>query len=156
MSTGSVVYMEGDTFWSFIAKGGEDRGVHRNFRTIMSSMMAAAVPYAAADYEVVLDFSVPPWFIETALRIAAMRDVPLDYVVLRPSYEVCAVRAAERADGAIAIYEAYRDLYASFDEVAERHIVSDDIGSPAVIAKRIRKQLDDGAFRIASNKLERE
>ena len=41
---GPIAHIEGDTFWSYIAKSaGKDR--HKNFRMIMTAMTAAAVPY---------------------------------------------------------------------------------------------------------------
>ena len=116
-SPGPMAYIEGDTFWSFIAKG-TGNGRHRDFRTLMWSMTAAAVPYAVADYEVLLDFSIPPWFLDTARKVVRARAVPIDYVVLRPSEEVCTTRAAARSEGKIADYTPYRDLYLSFDEAS--------------------------------------
>src|SRR5262249_3949612 len=87
-----VASIEVDLFWKFIAKS-ESRGPsYESFRMIMASMTAAAVPYAAAGSTVVLDFSMPPWFLEVALRIAGVRKVPIDYVVVRPSLAVCARR----------------------------------------------------------------
>jgi hypothetical protein len=52
---------------------------------IMTSMIAAAMPYSLAGYEVILDFSIPPWFLETVGKIVKLREVPIDYVVLQPS-----------------------------------------------------------------------
>jgi len=51
----------------------------------MSARTAAAVPYATAGYEVILDFSIPPWFVDTVRQIADVRKIPLSFVVLRPS-----------------------------------------------------------------------
>jgi len=146
-SPAPLTYIEGDRFWFFIAKGAPGRGRHKDFRTVMSSMTAAAVPYAVAGYEVIVDFSIPPWFLETARKIAKVRDVPLDFVVLRPSAKICAERAAERAEGAIRDYAPYRELYASFDE-AERYIIRDDDGTAAHMAAKIREGLDKGKFRL--------
>jgi gluconate kinase len=145
-SPGPIACIEGDTFWSFIAKGART-GRHRDFRMIMTAMTAAAVPYALADYEAVLDFSIPPWYLDTVRKVAKLRDVPLDYVVLRPSQAVCAARAAARTEGKIADYTQYRDLYVSFDE-AERHIVQDDESPAASVAASIREGLDAGRFRL--------
>jgi predicted kinase len=144
---GPVACIEGDKFWFFIAKGSRELGRKRNFKTVMTSMTAAAVPYALAGYHVILDFSIPPWFLDTARKIAKVRDVPLDFVVLRPSEKVCAGRAASRAEGKIPDYEPYRELYASFDE-AERYIIQDDKSDAAAISKVIRKGLDEGKFRL--------
>jgi adenylate kinase family enzyme len=141
-------YIEGDTFWSFIAKGAAGQGRHQHFKVSMTAMMAAAVPYAVADYEVILDFSIPPWFIKTAQAVAKVRDVPIDYVVLRPSEKVCAARAAARGEGKIADYTPYRELYASFDEGA-RYTIADDTDEAAAVAARIRAGLEAGKFRVS-------
>jgi adenylate kinase family enzyme len=145
---GPTAYIEGDTFWSFIAKGAADPRNLKNFKMIMTSMTAAAVPYALYGNEVVLDFSIPPWFLDTARAVVKVKDVPLDFVVLRPSMEVCAARAAGRSEGAIADYAPYRDLYMSFNE-AEHHIIQDDKSDAATVASRIRDGLDGGKFRLS-------
>src|SRR5271168_3352630 len=74
LSSGPIAYIEGDTFWSFIAKGAENRRREKNFRMIMTAMTGAALPYALYGYEVILDFSIPPWFLETAQKIVKSRD----------------------------------------------------------------------------------
>ena len=144
---GPVANIEGDKFWFFMAKGARELGRKRNFKTVMTAMTAASVPYAVAGYRVILDFSIPPWFLDTARRVAKVRDVPLDFVVVRPSEEVCAERAAMRNEGKITDYEPYHELYSSFDE-AERYIIHDDKSDAAAIAKVIRKGLDEGRFRL--------
>lgn len=147
-SPGPAANIEGDKFWFFLAKDAATLGKHRNFRVIMTAMTLAAVPFAVAGYEVILDFSIPPWFLETARKVASRREVPLDFVVLRPSEAVCAARAGARTEGAIADYShAYHDFYAEF-EAPSRHIVQDVEGDPAAIAAQIRAGLEEGAFRL--------
>ena len=97
-----VAYIEGDKFWFFIAKGAGRRR-EKDFKMIMTAMTAAALPYALYGYEVILDFSIPPWFLETAQRVVKWKDLDLDYVVLRPSETVCAARAAGRAEARLPI-----------------------------------------------------
>ncbi|MGH7635637.1 MAG: hypothetical protein ACRENC_18045, partial [Gemmatimonadaceae bacterium] len=72
---------------------------------------------------------------------------PLDYVVLRPSEQVCADRAKHRTEGAIADYEQYREFYRDFDQVAT-HIVCDDAMSAAETATVILRGAADGRFRL--------
>lgn len=141
-----VAYIEGDRFWSFFAKS-QGGPTHQSFVTIMVSMTAAAVPFASSGSRVVLDFSMPPWFLPTAKRVAAVRDIPIDYVVLRPSMDICADRAATRIEGRIADYARHRDLYASFDDV-ERHTLSDGDASAAETAASIVAGLNEGWFRL--------
>jgi chloramphenicol 3-O-phosphotransferase len=147
-SPGPTVYIEGDKFWFFIAKCFKDIGHVKNFKTIMASMTAAAIPYALSGYEVIIDFSIPPWFLPTAFRMTNRREIHLDYIVLRPGEEVCAVRAADRTEGQISDYSQYHDLYSSFDE-ARQYTIHDDTSEAATIAKLIRKNLNAGLFRVS-------
>ena len=144
--TDDVVLIEGDVFWSFFAKGAPGP-THKRFRTIMSAMTAAAMPFATGGSHVILDFSIPPWFLDTVHKIAAMREVPLDYVVLRPSEQVCAERAKARAEGSIADYSGYSQLYRDFNQV-ERHIVCNDTMSPTAAATAIVGGVAEGRFRL--------
>lgn len=143
-----IVYIEGDKFWFFIAKGFESIGRVKNFKTVMASMIAAALPYALAGYEVILDFSIPPWFLATAFKMTDKREISLEYIVLRPGEEVCAARAASRTEGKITDYTKYHDLYLSFDE-AKKNIIHDDTSDAATIAEQIRKNLMEGLYRIS-------
>jgi hypothetical protein len=112
----------------------------------MRAMLATAVSYARSEYEVVLDFSIPPQFIERAF--ARLRDVEIHYVVLRPSAPVCSARAAGRVEGAIADYAEYRDFYDVFAS-AVRYTISDDDCDAVSMAARIREGVSAGRFRYA-------
>jgi chloramphenicol 3-O-phosphotransferase len=118
-----ISYIEGDTFWSFIAKG-EKKNRRENFSIIMRAMTAAASPFARSGYDVLLDFSFPPEFLPTARKI--LKEVPIDFVALRPSLEVCEARASRRREGKIA-----------------------DYAGPAELASRIRDGLAAGKYRVA-------
>src|SRR5579863_659205 len=111
--SGPVSYIEGDTFWSFINKP-HSRDPREMFHVIMRAMTAATIPLARSGYEVVLDFSVPPHFLDTARKI--LKEVPLNSVVLRPSLAVCEARAGARAEARIADYAPHRDFYALFEK----------------------------------------
>lgn len=147
-STSPLAYIEGDTFWAFISRRSPAQRIEKSFKMIMTSMTAAALPYALYGYEVILDFSIPPWFLETAQRVVKAKDVPLDYVVLRPSETVCAARAGARSEGAIADYKPYRELYSSFDE-ADRYTIRDDVSDAKAVAARIRDGLNADMFRVS-------
>jgi chloramphenicol 3-O-phosphotransferase len=148
LSAAPVACIEGDKFWFFIAKGDKSQSRNKKFKMIMTAMTAAALPYAASGYETILDFSIPPWFLDTARKIAKVREVSLDYVVLRPSEKVCAVRAAARTEGKITDYAPYSELYATF-EAEPRHLIEDDASDAKALAARIREGLDAGLFRLS-------
>jgi cytidylate kinase len=144
ISTQPMVYIEGDTFWGYIARDAGGKPA-RNFKMIMTAMTAAALSCALYDYEVIVDFSIPPWFLETALKMATKRDVPLHYIVLRPSETVCADRAAARNEGTITDYSRFHELYNDFDQV-ERYAIPGDDCSIVEMATRMREAIDEGAF----------
>jgi chloramphenicol 3-O-phosphotransferase len=144
-----VAYIEGDKFWFFIAKGAGGN-VHKNFKMVMTAMMASALCYALYGYEVIVDFSIPPWFLANAIKMVKRRDIPLHYVILRPSETVCAERAATRAEGAITDYSRYRELYADFDK-AQRYLIPSDDCSAGEMAARVREGVDEGIFLVDTN-----
>ena len=137
-------YMEGDTFWSFIAKGGE-RGPRENFPVLVRSMTAAAIPFARSGFQVLIDFSIPPAYVDTARKI--LKEVPFDFVVLRPSLEVCVKRAGSREAGAISDLEILKDFYALF-EGGTVESICDDSADPASLARQIADGLNQGRFRV--------
>jgi chloramphenicol 3-O-phosphotransferase len=137
-------YIEGDTFWSFIRKGGE-RGVGGNFPVLVRSMTAAALPFARSGFQVVIDFSIPPTYVAAARKI--LKEVPFDFVLLRPSFEVCAERAASRKEGAIHDYVMMKNFYARFEE-GTAEAICDDSANPESLARRIADGLSQGRFRV--------
>jgi adenylate kinase family enzyme len=147
-SAGPMVYVEGDSFWAHIIRRSELLSRHKNFKMIMTAMVAAALPYALYGYETVVDFSIPPWFLETADKLVSQKEVPVDYVVLRPAEEICAARCAGRAEGIINDYTQYHDLYADFGKVGRRHLIINDQTDPAATAQLIREGLEEGKFRL--------
>lgn len=140
-----VSYIEGDAFWSFVAKA-HSRDRREVFQAIMRAMTAAAIPFARSGYEALVDFSIPPQFLGTARKI--VKEVPLNYIVLRPSLSVCEIRAASRPQGRIANYTSYRDFYALF-ETPSTHAVCDDEADAGTVAKRIYEGLSAGKFVVA-------
>ena len=144
-SAGPTVCIEGDKFWSFFVKGGPGRGRTKTFRSMLWSMVAAAMPCAKGGYETIVDFSIPLWFIDP-LR-TRFPDMDFDYVVIRPAATICAARAAARSKGAIDDYTPYLDFYADFD-VAKANLIADDNSGPATIATLIREGLEAGRFRL--------
>jgi gluconate kinase len=137
-------YIEGDTFWSFISKEGPG-GLRDNFPILVRSMTAAALPFARSGYRVLIDFSIPPTFVETARKI--LKEVPFDFVLLRPSLEVCVERAGSRKVGAITDYERLKNFYARFEE-GDVEPICDDHADPAALAQHIAAGLNEGRFQV--------
>jgi len=142
-----VVWIEGDRFWTFLRKGYGRGPTSGSFRLLMASMLAAAVPFAAAGATTVVDFSIPPWYLDTAKKIAALRELPLDYIVLKPSLEICASRARNRNEGAIRDYGSLAELYHEFERIPTTHIV-DELLEPTETAALLAAGLNAGRFRV--------
>lgn len=137
-----TAYIEGDEFWRFLAKP-RPGGPARNIRTVMPAMFRAAAAIATDGYEAILDFSLPPAFVRAAS--ARLPDTPTHYVELRPAPEVCAARAATRAEGVIADYAPYAEFYAAFD-AEDRFVIRNDQTTAADVAAEIKAGLADGRF----------
>jgi hypothetical protein len=144
ISPAPLCYIEGDVFWSLFAKP-DSKPRRERFRLLMRSVTAAAVPLARGRYDVLLDFSFPLDFLETARKI--LREIPLDFVMLLPGIAACEQRAAARPAGRTADYSVHRDFYAMFEGLP-KHEIADDEADPGSIARRIRVGLDQGIFRL--------
>jgi len=145
-ASGPTAYIEGDGFWAFIAKAAAQQSPPERFRMIMRAMLAAARHFARDGYEAIVDFSVPPWYLD-AVR-ALLKGCEYSYVVLRPSEAICASRAAARLEGTITSYDPYRELYRAFDGF-ELHTIANDDSDPAQVAASIREGLRANAFRVS-------
>ncbi len=147
LNKGAMIYIEGDSFWKYIVESGKKSGFE-NFKATMSAMLAASIAYARNGFEVLLDFSIPPWYINKAAESVKKRKILLNYVVVRPSMEICAQRAATRVHGVIPEYlEPHIKLYESFDEL-QQFIIEENEADAKAIAERIKRGLDVGLFRF--------
>jgi hypothetical protein len=144
ISPAPLSYIEGDALWSVFAKP-DAKPRREQFRLLMRSLTAAAVPLARGGYEVLLDFSFPLDFLETARKI--LKEIPLDFVILKPSITICEQRAAARPEGKIADYNLNRDFYTMFEGLP-KHEIDDHDADARSIARRIRAGLDKGIFRL--------
>lgn len=142
---GPVMRIEGDAFWHFFVKP-KDGEPRENFRLMLRAMTAACLPFARADYLVVLDFSIPPRFLAAARTI--VKDLDLHYVMLRPSLAVCEARAGAREVGKIEDYSGFREFYTRFETEVEAHIIQDDEADTDAIVQRVREGFEAGRFRV--------
>lgn len=87
----------------------------------------------------------PPTFVDTARKI--LKEVPIDFVLLRPSFEVCSKRAASRREGAITDQVMLKNFYTLFEKERVEPIC-DDNADPESLARRIAEGLNQGRFRM--------
>jgi len=146
-----LVYIEGDSFWKHIVKEREGFGGKENLRMTAAAIFAAAIPYALYGHTVLLDFPFTPGALKKAVEVAAKRNIPVKYVVLRPDMEVCAYRVANRKEWAFAEYdEPMQRLYNAFDS-AQANIIYDNTGDATQIASKIIEGLDEGVFDVTTH-----
>jgi hypothetical protein len=109
-------------------------------------MMLAAVPYARAGYETIVDFTIGPWFLGGFKDY--LKEIPFDFVVLCPSEEVCRERDGGREVGKMEEYPG--DLHNAFCDIKEfeKYAIRDDEASPQELAVRIRDGLGKGVFKL--------
>ncbi len=117
-----------------------------NFPVIVRSMTAAAIPFARSGFRVLIDFSIPTPYVGSLRKI--LKEVPFDFVLLRPSLQVCIERASSREKGAITDAEMMTNFYALF-EGGPTEPICDDSDDPASLARRIAEGLGQGRFRVA-------
>jgi chloramphenicol 3-O-phosphotransferase len=151
-ATAPPILIEGDTFWSFLAKGRAKptkKQLTRQPLTVMQAMMAATRPFTRNGYEVIVDFSIGPWFLPGVRPY--LRDAPLDFVVLCPSKAVCARRAADRKEGRMPDYGPYETMYDAFANAADfaQYTIRDDKMPVAKLAAYIRGAVAEGSFRVS-------
>ena len=141
---GRVAAIEGDRFWPFIVRS--ERSRREDFHLVVRAMTAAAVPFARAGFTVLLDFSTPPQYLPVVRKI--LKDLPLAYVALVPALDVCASRAAARAQGAVADYgPAQAEFHALFDKVPAGHLAAEGADAAAT-AELIAQDLATGWYHL--------
>lgn len=146
---GPLIHIEGDKFWPFLAKARPGESSKKFFHLMMRSITASSTPFVREGYNVLIDFSFPPRFLQTlrAQRERTQTSERLHYIILRPSLEVCKRRAADRPEGTITDYTTFLKLYDIFEEHLE-NTVSDDEANAVVLADRILQGIREGKFLI--------
>ena len=91
--------------------------------------------YARDGYETIVDFTIPPWYLE-AVR-ALLTGKPFHYAIVRPSLAVCAARAAARSAGTISTTPSTASSTPTSNGF-EAAMIADDTATPPEIADRVR------------------
>jgi chloramphenicol 3-O-phosphotransferase len=140
-----TAYLEGDAFWKFIVEPMPGQQPFKVMAMSMRAMISAARQYDRDGYDVLVDFTVPASYLNAVGRL--LRGATFNYVVLRPSLETCAARAAARKRGKIDDYARYSDFYYDF-ETEERLTIDNEHVSASEAAKLIRAGVANGAFAV--------
>ena len=146
-ATTPTVYIEGDIFWSFIAKPhSPPKPRQATSRVVVKSMMLSALPYARAGYETIVDFTIGPWFL--GLFKEYIKEIPFEYVILCPSEKVCEERNRERKEGVMEEYPS--DLHLAFSDINEfeKYAIRNDEASAKELAVQIWDGLERDVFKF--------
>lgn len=137
----------GDHFFGFIRTGFVApwlEQAHTQNHVVVGAAAAATGWLARADYTVVYDGVVGPWFIaEFAAACAAPR---LHYVVLLPPEDVAIERVRTRTGHGFTDLGAARQMHQAFRQAGldPRHLVTDPAGDADSIAGLVRQRMDAG------------
>jgi predicted kinase len=123
-----AVHLHTDSFYAWIKAGfvppylPRARGQNEVVTTVMT---AAACAYARGGYDVIAEGILGPWLLPPFRRACQREDVPLSYVVLRPSLDVTLARAVGRAGGQLTDPEPVTGLYRAFTGLGtlESHVI---------------------------------
>ena len=147
------VLVTGDSFFGFLDQGTIApwlAGSEAQNDVVTEAAALAAGRFARADYTVVYDGMIGPWYLH---RFRAAADVPsLHYVVLLPDEATCLQRVASRTGHGFTDLAATRTMHAQFlaAEIDERHVLAPPPHDPAQTAALIRHRLAEGRLLVAS------
>jgi cytidylate kinase len=145
------VLVAGDAFFGFLAAGSVPPWLpgaeQQNDVTIEAAALAAG-RFARADYAVVFDGMIGPWYVERFAAVAAAPET--HYAVLLPDEQTCVDRVASRPGHGFTDEAATRHVHREFvDHPAEpRHVLAPPPDDPDAAASRLRERLAAGELRI--------
>jgi cytidylate kinase len=145
------VLVEGDAFFGFLAGGAippwAPGSEAQNDVTIEAAALAAG-RFARADYVVVFDGMIGPWYTERFAITAGVPDV--HYAILLPDEATCVERVLGRTGHGFTDEAATRHMHRDFvrHPVAARHVLAPPPDDPAVTAAVLRDRLARGALRL--------
>jgi cytidylate kinase len=142
------VLIEGDAFFAFLAQGAVAPWLpeaHGQNEVVVRAAAAAAGCFAA-EYAVVYDGVVGPWFLDTFA--AATGRERLHYVVLLPPVEQCVRRVHAREDHGFRDEAATRKMHEEFSRavVEERHLLRNPPDDPDAVARELVARVEDGSI----------
>lgn len=149
-----AVHLHTDDFWHFIVRGAvppyEPASDGQN-QTVLRVIAASAFGYAAGGFTTVVDGIVGPWMLgHFDLQAERYPDVPVHYVVLRPSREVALARATGRSgqdalvdDGPVLhMWDAFADL-----GDLESHVLDNSNDDSASTERSVAEAVASGRLR---------
>jgi adenylate kinase family enzyme len=150
------VHLHSDDFWRNIRQGRIApylTQAHQQNQTVMEAIAQAAFAYATGGYRVICDGIVGPWFIDVFRAVAAVRMIPLHYVILRPDEATTLHRAVSRSGEALTDPEPIRSLHRQFTQAGafEAHVLDSTRLSPRATAEAVQQGLAQGIYHVAAS-----
>lgn len=119
---------------------------------VTDAIAGAACSYAAGGYFTIIDGIVGPWFLAPYREAAASKNVPLHYIVLRPTdADVTFARVQTRGAHGLKAEGPVRELFRQFSnlESLEKYAVDPGAMSADETATMLREKIQAGEFRLA-------
>ncbi|GAA4232020.1 AAA family ATPase [Actinomadura meridiana] len=122
------VHLHSDDFWGYVKQGYLAPYLpeaHQQNQVVLRVLVSAVFGYAEGGYQVICDGIVGPWFLDLFRVAAQERDVPLNYVVLRPDQRTTLERATARTGDALTDPDPIGSMYAQFTDLGtyEPHVL---------------------------------
>lgn len=146
------VLVEGDRFFGFLANGAIEPWLpeanHQN--GVVTEAAAVATGRFAADYDVIYDGVVGPWFLPTFAAATGLAE--LDYVLILPSADQCVARVQSRSGHGFTDEGATRKMHHEFQQadIDSRHVIAGHPTDPEQTASEIRDAQQAGHLRQPS------
>ncbi|WP_394619490.1 AAA family ATPase [Lentzea sp. JNUCC 0626] len=118
----------------------------RQNEVVIDVIAGAVATYARGGYDVMVDGIIGPWFLAPFRSL----DVPVSYVVLRPSLETTLARGMARGAGELTDASAITGMHEAFADLGplERHVLDSGSLSTAETAVAVRRAVSAGAHRL--------
>lgn len=147
-----AVHLHTDDFWHYIVAGliaPYEAASDEQNHVVMDVVAAAALGYASGGYPTVVDGVVGPWMLDH-LR-AAIAEVPVHYIVLRPDRATTLQRARQRTSHDALVDDApvghMWDQFAALGTF-ERHVLDTTGQSVDATEHHVTAAIDSGEFRL--------
>ncbi|GLY50469.1 AAA family ATPase [Lentzea sp. NBRC 102530] len=118
----------------------------RQNEVVIDVIAGAVATYARGGYDVVVDGIIGPWFLAPFRSL----DVPVSYVVLRPSLETTLARGTARGNGELTDASAITGMHEAFADLGplEHHVLDSGDLSTAETAALVRQVVAAGTHRL--------
>ena len=146
------VHLDADRFWQFICQGWIEPWLPESAQqndVVIGALVAAVCRYALGGYTVVVDGIIGPWYIDAFIAGAAMNELDLHYVIVRPTRDVARARATSRSEGNLVEAEPVERMYTAFESLGpyEANVLDNSELDTTATAAVLTASIDDGRFR---------